>query len=205
MPVFAGEKNQTLYWGAGNADGTSNVRLYLGEKLVYVPFRPPEGDLLLAGKGVYLKGGADVYLDYKNTPLVLRDSLSGKAVGTGAFDIAFEFTPRSAAGTRQLFEVPGLACFGLDWGKGYGLLVYLQGVGWRAVGTQSDGGPVQTGTNKVRLWRASDDVRLQVNAAEFVLFKKEPEQEGLAFIAGNLQVFSGAEVKNLILKDSFGG
>lgn len=205
MPVFAGEKNQTLYWGAGNADGTSNVRLYLGEKLVYVPFRPPEGDLLLAGKGVFLKGAADVYLDYKNTPLVLRDSLSGKAVGTGPFDISFDFTPRSAEGTRQLFEVPGLVRFGYDWGKGYGLLVHLPGVGWRAVGTQSAGGPVQNTANQVRLWRENDDVLLAVNGAEFVLFKKEPEQEGLAFMAGNLQVFSGAEVKNLILKDSFGG
>lgn len=205
MPVFAGDKNQTLYWGAGHADGTSNVRLYLGDKLVYVPFRPPEGDLLLAGSGVYLKGGTDVYLDYKNTPLVLLDSLSGKDIGTGPFDVFFDFTPGSAEGTRYLFEVPGLVRFGYDLGKGYGLLVYLQGVGWRAVGTQSAGGPVQTGTNKARLWRENDKVLLSVNGADFVLFEKEPEQEGLTFTAGKLQVFSGAEVKNLILKDSFGG
>lgn len=205
MPVFAGEKNQTLYWGAGHTDGTSNVRLYLGDKLVYVPFRPPEGDLLLAALGVFLKGGADVYFDYKHTPLLLQDSLSGQNIGTGPFDVSFDFTPRSTAGTRQLFEVPGLVRFGYDLGKGYGLLIYLQGVGWRTVGTQSTEGPVQTGTNNVRLWRESDEVRLQVNEAEFVLFAKEPEQEGLAFAAGELQVFSGQEVKNLILKDSFGG
>nr|DAG85127.1 MAG TPA: hypothetical protein [Caudoviricetes sp.] len=174
MPVFIGAKNQTLFWGAGNADGTSNVRMYLGEKLVYVPFRPPEGDLLLAGKGVYLKGGADVYLDYKNTPLVLQDSLSGKDIGTGPFDISFDFTPRSTNGTRQLFEVPGLVCFGYDLGKGYGLLVYLHGVGCFAVGTQSTGGPVvQTGTNKVRLYHANSDadVCLEVNGVKFTLLR----------------------------------
>lgn len=207
MPVFAGEKSQTLYWGAGNADGTSNVRLYLGDKLVYVPFRPPEGDLLLAGSGVYLKGGADVYLDYKNTPRVLLDSLSGKAVGTGPFDISFDFTPGSAAGTKYLFEVPGLARFGYDLSKGYGLLVYLQGVGWLAVGTQSAGGPVQEGTNQVRLYHAdaNADIRLKVNNSEFTLVQAWTEWERVAFTNNacyGTTMTSGVEPDNGLVKSS---
>lgn len=173
MPVYAGNKNLTLYWGAGDAQGMSNVRLYLGDKLVYIPFRPPEGDLLLAGSGTYLKGGADVYLDYKNTLQVLGDSISGKDIGQGAFDISFAFTPQTGCtGTRYLFEVPGLACFGYDAGKGCGLMVCLEGVGWRAVSMQSAGGPVHEGSNTVHLWRsaAGADIRLEVNGAQYILF-----------------------------------
>lgn len=171
MPVYLGAKKQTLYLGAGDEKGMSNVRLYLGDKLVYIPFRPPEGDLLLAGQGVYLKGGADVYLDYKNMPLVLQDSLSGKIIGTGPFDISFEFTPQAGCtGTRFLFEVPGLAKFG--YCEGQGLLVYLQGTGWRSVGTQPSGGPVHEGSNTVHLWRsaAGADIRLDANGTQYILF-----------------------------------
>lgn len=209
MPVYLGAKNQTLYLGAGDEKGMSNVRLYLGDKLVYIPFRPPEGDLLLAGPGVYLKGGADVYLDYKNTPLVLQDSLSGKNIGTGPFDISFEFTPQTGCtGTRYLFEVPGLAKFGYDLAKGHGLLAYLKGVGWRSVGPQASGGPVHEGKNTVRLWRgaADTDILLEVNGAAYTLWQTSNEEGDarLSFAAGILIIYA-QEVKNLLLTNSYGG
>ena len=163
MPVYAGNKNLALYWGAGDAQGMSNVRLYLGDKLVYIPFRPPEGDLLLAGSGTYLKGGADVYLDYKNTSRLLEDSLSGKDIGYGPFDISFEFTPKAGyTGTRYLFEVPGLARFGYDIGKGYGLIVYLAGLGWRSVGTAY----ISQEEVEVRLYRTAKNTPTILSVAD---------------------------------------
>ena len=35
MPVYLGAKKQTLYLGAGDEKGMSNVRLYLGDKPEY--------------------------------------------------------------------------------------------------------------------------------------------------------------------------
>lgn len=169
MPVYIGPKNQTLYWGAGNTQGESNVRLYLGDKLIYVPFRPPEGNLLLAGPGAYLKAGAETFLDYKNTPRVLRDTLSGQNVGTGPWEISFTFTPQAQAGTRYLFEVPGLVTFAYNWNAGYGLLVNLNGLGWRAIPTAS----INASGEKVTLAKtsANSDIVLRIGTTKYTLMK----------------------------------
>lgn len=203
MPVFLGQKSQTLYWGAGNAAGGSNVRLYLGEKRVYMPFRPPEGDLLLAGSGVYLKGAAEVYLDYTNTPQVLVDTLSGKDVGTGPFAISFSFVPRAYASRWQLLALEGMVRVGYDWSRGEGLLVWLPGLAGQSVATQPYGGPVTAALNTVQLGRGDDQrIRLRVNGAEFILFEPQPTQPALALQAGELVIFQ-QNIKNLRLQDSW--
>lgn len=163
MPVYRGAKNQTLYLGAGHADGTSNVWLYLGDKPVYIPFRPPEGDLLQAGPGVYLKSAAQVYVDYKNTPVLASDGLSGKDIGTGPFDISFIFRPDKTASYRKLFEVPGLVSFAYNWQQGYGLLVDVKGVGLRAISTEY----IQGSAAMVRLFKKNEDSDIVLAVGEY--------------------------------------
>lgn len=169
MPIYRGTKNQTLFLGPGKADGTSNVRVYLGDKLVYAPFRPPEGDLLLAGPRVYLKAGAEVYLDYKNQPLLRQDTLSNRNVGTGAFDVSFTFTPDKTASYRELLHVPGLVKFWYSWQSGYGLVIEVPGLGARAISTED----ITAKSVPVRFWKATadDNIVLQVGDTSYTLAK----------------------------------
>lgn len=169
MPIYRGTKNQTLFLGPGKADGTSNVRVYLGDKLVYAPFRPPEGDLLLAGPRVYLKAGAEVYLDYKNQPLLRQDTLSNRNIGTGAFDVSFMFTPDKTASYRELLHVPGLVKFWYSWQSGYGLVIEVPGLGARAISTED----ITAKSVQVRFWKATadDNIVLQVGDTSYTLAK----------------------------------
>ena len=169
MPVYAGNKNLTLYWGAGDAQGMSNVRLYLGDKLVYIPFRPPEGDLLLAGSGTYLKGGADVYLDYKNTPQV-QNELDGLHLGNAPFTFSFRVNGAYIGqGTRFLLDFPGLIRAKSDRHTlAFMTDVYKPGV-WQYVSPDV----LTDGWNAVSLGYAGDKLKLTVNAATYTLADKK--------------------------------
>lgn len=169
MPVYAGNKNLTLYWGAGDAQGMSNVRLYLGDKLVYIPFRPPKGDLLLAGSGTYLKGGADVYLDYKNTPQV-QNELDGLHLGNAPFTFSFRVNGAYIGqGTRFLLDFPGLIRAKSDRHTlAFMTDVYKPGV-WQYVSPDV----LTDGWNTVSLGYAGDKLKLTVNAAAYTLADKK--------------------------------
>lgn len=208
MPIYRGTKKQTLFLGPGKADGTSNVRVYLGDKLVYAPFRPPEGDLLLAGPRVYLKAGAEVYLDYKNQPLLRQDTLSNRNVGTGAFDVSFMFTPDKTASYRELLYVPGLVKFWYSWQSGYGLVIEVPGLGARAISTED----ITAKSVQVRFWKATadDNIVLQVGDTSYTLAKSWvpwTQPDGVtaekyvspSYRAGQLQLYSTKELSNLIL------
>ena len=169
MPVYAGNKNLTLYWGAGDAQGMSNVRLYLGDKLVYIPFRPPEGDLLLAGSGTYLKGGADVYLDYKNTPQV-QNELDGLHLGNEPFTFSFRVNGAYIGqGTRFLLDFPGLIRAKSDRNTlAFMTDVYKPGV-WQYV----DSSVLQSGWNSCLLEYQGDKLKLEINGTTYTLADKK--------------------------------
>lgn len=169
MPVYAGNKNLTLYWGAGDARGMSNVRLYLGDKLVYIPFRPPEGDLLLAGSGTYLKGGADVYLDYKNTPQV-QNELDGLHLGNAPFTFSFRVNGAYIGqGTRFLLDFPGLIRAKSDRHTlAFMTDVYKPGV-WQYV----DSSVLQSGWNTCLLGYQSNQLKLDINGTAYTLADKK--------------------------------
>lgn len=158
MGVYRGNKNLTLFWGNGQADGLSNARLYLGEKLVYMPFRPPEGDLLLAGRGVYLKSALESFLSYTNAPQIVEDSLSGKSIGTGAFELSFEVAKTAISqGTTVLLDLPGVAAVKAEKGTLYFYFAWESGWryvpssvlidGWNAVSLKGDGTHITLSVN----------------------------------------------------------
>ncbi len=158
MGVYRGNKNLTLFWGNGHADGLSNARLYLGEKLVYMPFRPPEGDLLLAGRGVYLKSALESFLSYTNVPQIVEDGLSGKNIGTGVFELSFEVAKTAILqGTTFLLDLPGVAAVKAEKGTLYFYFAWESGWkyvpasvlidGWNAVSLKGDGTHITLSVN----------------------------------------------------------
>lgn len=158
MGIYRGDKNLTLFWGSGHADGSSNARLYLGEKLVYMPFRPPEGDLLLAGRGVYLKSDSESFLSYTNTPQIVEDGLSGNSIGEGAFELSFEVAKTAISqGTTLLLELPGMAAVKAEKGTLYFCFAWESGWkyvpasvlidGWNAVSLKGDGTHITLSVN----------------------------------------------------------
>lgn len=169
MPIYRGTKNLTLFLGSGKSDGTSNVRVYLGDKLVYAPFRPPEGDLLLAGPSVYLKAGAEVYLDYKNQPLLRQDSLSHQTVGNFSLSFALH-SGALRAGSQKLLALAGLAEF---WNRG-GQLLVKWGLGDRFYSVPAEA--LKSGWNELLLRRQAGKVVLQVNTAVFTLFNANTQE-----------------------------
>lgn len=134
-----------------------------------------KGPYLMASRKTRLLAGPQDSLLYSldYTPMLLSDTISGKSLGTGPFDISFTFTPEAGAGFRYLFQVPGLVEFAYDWSSGYGLLFNLEGLGWRSVGTEGAGGPIHAGENTVRLYHADADadIALEVNGVKYTLVK----------------------------------
>ncbi len=158
MGICRGNKNLTLFWGSGREDGTSNVRLYLGEKLIYMPFRPPEGDLLLAGRGVYLKSALENFLSYKNAPQIVEDSLSGKNIDTGTFELSFEVACTALTqGTTVLLALPGVVQVKSERGTLFFLFSWAHGwkycpaewlaENWNSICLKGDGAHVTLSVN----------------------------------------------------------
>ena len=192
MGFFNGKNALTLFWGSGHADGSSNVRLYLGEKLVYMPFRPPEGDLLLAGKGVYLKSATENFLSYKNEPQIVEDRLSGKNIGAGAFELSFEVAKTAITqGTTFLLTLPGVLQVKSE--KGILFFRFSWTNGWKYVPATS----LTDGWNTVRLKGDGAQITLSINGAEAVV----SEAEYPRLTAGLLDVRQGwTKLKNILAK-----
>lgn len=192
MGFFNGKNALTLFWGSGHADGSSNVRLYLGEKLVYMPFRPPEGDLLLAGKGVYLKAATENFLSYKNEPQIVEDRLSGKSIGAGAFELSFEVAKTAISqGTTFLLDLPGVAAVKAEKGTIYFSFAWESG--WKYVPASV----LIDGWNAVSLKGDGAQITLSINGAEAVVSGEEYPH----LTAGLLDVRQGwAKLKNILAK-----
>lgn len=166
MGLYRGDKNLTLFWGSGHADGTSNVRLYLGEKLVYIPFRPPEGDLLMAGKGTYLRSSLEGYLSYKNAPQVLQDSLSGKEIGKAPFEVAFDIHRGAiGAGTTFLLDLPGVVQVKAEQNTLFFKFPWNAADRWKYVPAET----LADGWNRVALKGDGVKIVLSVNQTKFLI------------------------------------
>ncbi len=174
MGFYCGDKNLTLFWGSGHADGTSNVRLYLGEKLVYMPFRPPEGDLLMAGKGTYLRSSLEGYLSYKNAPQVLQDTLSGREIGKTPFEVAFDVRRGAiGAGTAFLLGVPGVMQVKAEQNTLFFKFPWDSDDAWKYVPSET----LADGWNRVALKGDGAKITVSVGESVFVLVDASTSKE----------------------------
>lgn len=170
MPIkYNGKNYVAAYWnGVRYSEGRYND--------VIVMITPDTNRYLMAKEtDVYLKAGEMNFLDYRNNPAFISDTLSNKNLGYGSFSISFTFVPDKTSSYRVLFEVPGFCKFAYNWLEGQGLLLYLKDIGWRAINTAY----ITQNAVEVRLYRADpdSDVILKVGTYTFTLAKAWTEWE----------------------------